>query len=105
MAKEASADWVFERGDRAASGVANTPLPAKPQQLWRFQADESGFEATAVIANGKVYVGDFDGTFYALHLADGSLIWKKKFEDSGFLAGAAIVDGRVYVGDFNGVVR
>ena len=104
-AKEASADWAFERGDRAAAGVASTPLPTEPQELWRFQADESGFEATAVIAGGKVYVGDFDGTFYVLHLADGSLVWKKKFQDSGFLAAAAIVDGRIYVGDFNGVVR
>ena len=90
MAKEASADWAFERGDRAASGVANTSLPAEPQELWRFEADESGFEATAVIADGKIYVGDFDGTFYVLNLADGSLVWKKKFQDSGFLAAAAI---------------
>lgn len=105
MAKEAAADWAFERGDAMASGVASSSLPAQPQELWRFEADESGFEATAVIAGGKVYVGDFDGTFYALHLADGSLAWKKKFEDGGFLSAAAIVDGRIYVGDFNGIVR
>ncbi len=105
QAKEASADWVFERGDADATGVASTSLPAEPAELWRFQADESGFEATAVIADGKLYVGDVDGTFYAVKLADGSLRWKKKFEGSGFLAGGAIVDGRVYVGDFNGLVR
>ena len=104
-AKEASADWVFERGDATASGVADTTLPEKPQEFWRFVADESGFEATAVIADGKVYVGDVDGTFYALSLADRSLKWKKEFPDSGFISAAAIVDGRVYVGDFNGVVR
>jgi outer membrane protein assembly factor BamB len=104
-AKEASADWVFERGDARASGVADTELPAKPQQLWRFTAEESGFEATAVIAAGKVYLGDVDGTFYALQLSDGSLIWEKQFEDCGFLSAAAIVEGRLYVGDYNGVVR
>ncbi len=104
-AKEASADWVFERGNTMASGVAATQLPPAPQELWRFTADESGFEATAVIAAGKVYVGDVDGTFYALRLADSSLIWKKKFEDSGFISAAAIVDGRIYVGDYNGLVR
>jgi outer membrane protein assembly factor BamB len=104
-AKEASADWVFERGDERATGVAATPLPAQPRQLWRFPADDSGFEATAVIASGTIYVGDLDGTFYAVKLNDGSLRWKKKFKDSGFLAAAAIVAGRVYVGDFNGVVH
>ena len=104
-AKEASADWVFERGDANATGVTTTPLPAEPRELWRFQADESGFEATAVIADDKVYIGDVDGTFYAVNLSDGSLCWKQKFADSGFLAGAAIVGERVYVGDFNGLVR
>jgi len=105
QAKEASADWVFERGDVNATGVANTALPIEPAELWRFQADKSGFEATAVVADGTIYVGNVDGTFYAVKLSDGSLRWKKKFEDSGFLAGAAIVDERIYVGDFNGVVR
>jgi len=105
MSHDAFAEWPFERGDATASGVAHTQFPAEPKQLWRFEADESGFEATAVISQGKVYVGDFDGTFYALHLNDGSEIWKKKFENSGFLSAAAIVEGRVYVGDYNGVVR
>jgi len=99
------ADWAFDRGDSAASGVADSELTKKPQEVWRFTTDDSGFEGTAVIADGKVYLGDVDGTFYALRLDDGELVWKKKFEDSGFLAAAAIVDGRVYVGDFNGVVR
>lgn len=103
--QRASADWPFERGDQRATGVASTPLPEDPQELWRFEADESGFEATAVIADGTVYVGDVDGTFYVVKLANRELVWKKKFKQSGFLSGAAVIGGEVYVGDFNGVVR
>ena len=100
-----SAEWIFERGDASAAGVAATQLSAEPSELWRFTAENSGFEATAVIAGGKVFVGDVDGTFYAIQLVDGSLAWKKQFQDSGFLSAAAIVGSHIYVGDFNGVVR
>ncbi len=101
----ASADWPLVRGDALASGVASSPLPENIKPLWKFKIEESGFEATAVIAEGAIYIGDVDGTFYALRLADGKVLWKQHFKDSGFLAGAAVVDGRIYVGDFNGIVR
>ncbi len=99
------AEWPFPRGDAQASGVAATGLPENLAQLWRFRSTGSGFEATAAIADGTVYVGDVDGTFYAIQIGDGDLLWQKKFENSGFLAGAAVVEKRIYVGDFNGLIR
>lgn len=101
----ASADWPLVRGDAMASGVAKESLPEKLESVWEFTTEDSGFEATAIVVAGKVYLGDVDGTFYALRLSDGKVLWEQHFEDSGFLAGAAVVDQRIFVGDFNGVVR
>lgn len=104
-ADRASADWPLERGDASGSAYAEADFTEQPEELWRFTAEDSGFEATPVVSDGKVYIGDFDGTFYALHLDNGKPVWKKSFKDSGFISSAAVVDGKVYVGDFNGIFR
>jgi outer membrane protein assembly factor BamB len=99
-------NWPFVRDDVLGSGVANSSLSDKLDVLWTFHAPgDSGFDATAVIADGIVYIGDSDGTFDAVRLADGSTVWTKKLGDVGFLAGAAWDKGRLYVGDSNGLVR
>lgn len=99
------ADWPFFRGDPLATGAIKEELPADLDVIWKHTLSNSGYEATAIIVGGIVYVGDVDGTLYAYRLSDGSEIWKTKFEDSGFLAGAAFHEHRLYVGDFNGIVR
>jgi outer membrane protein assembly factor BamB len=99
------ADWPMCRGDERATARVETELPADLEVVWKKSLPESGFEATAVIVDGVVYLGDVDGTFYAFKLADGEEVWSTKFEDSGFLAGAAFDNERLYVGDFNGIVR
>ena len=101
----ALADWPLVRGDALASGVADSPMSAELKVLWKYTLEESGFEATAIIVDGTVYVGDFDGTFYAIALSDGELLWKQTFEESGFTEAAAFVEGRIIVNDFNGLVR
>ncbi|MBL9162569.1 MAG: PQQ-binding-like beta-propeller repeat protein [Planctomycetaceae bacterium] len=99
------ADWPLVRGDAAATGAVVAPLPQPLDILWTYEAAESGFEATASIVEGVVYVGDVDGTFHAVKLADGSPLWTRKFEETGFVAGSAVVEGRIYCVDYNGVVR
>jgi len=99
------ADWPLVRGDALASGVAESSLSAELDVLWKYTLGDGSFEATAILADGKVFVGDFEGTFYALDLATGDLIWKKTFEESGFSQAAAYVDGLLVVCDFNGIVR
>lgn len=96
-----AADWPVVRGDPQGTGVAAGSLPDKLETLWTYKTEDAGFEATAVVADGIVYVGDDNGTFHAVRLADGTAVWTKKFDDSGFLAGAAIdlENGRLYVGD------
>lgn len=98
-------DWPFVRGNLFGSGVAQSSLPDNPELLWKYSAGkDAGFDATPVVANGVVYIGDNAGTFHALKLADGSEAWKKTFADSGFGAGTAVEAGRIYVGDMNGVI-
>jgi outer membrane protein assembly factor BamB len=102
----ALADWPVVRGDNQGSGVSPTKLPEQLEELWTYKATgTAGFEATAVVAKGIVYVGDSDGSFHAVRLADGKPVWAKAFEDSGFKAGAAFDGDRIYVGDLNGAVR
>lgn len=99
-------DWPLARGDRAGAGVAETKLADDLEVLWKYTVGkDAGFDATAVIAKGMVYVGDGAGTFHAIRLVDGKPVWKKRFADSGFTAGAAIEAGRLYIGDVNGDVR
>ncbi len=104
-ADPALAEWPFFRGDAEATGVASTPLPRQPELLWSYTTEDSGYEATAVISGGTLYVGDYDGRFRAHRLSDGEPLWTTTFEDTGFLSAAAVVDGKLYVGDENGVVR
>jgi outer membrane protein assembly factor BamB len=99
-------DWPLVRGDIRGSGVAAKPVPDKLDVLWTYRAgNDTGFDATAVIAGGVVYVGDNAGTVHAIRLADGTPVWTKSFEDSGFGAGAAVGKDRLFIGDLNGVIR
>lgn len=99
-------DWPVVRGDILGSGVAAKPLPDELDVVWTYRAGEdAGFDATAVVADGVIYVGDNAGTFHAVRLADGTAVWTKQFEDSSFAAGAAVDNNRVYAGDLNGIIH
>lgn len=93
--------WPMFRGDAASTGVARTTLPEKPAVVWQKTFKDDGFEATAAIVDGVIYVGTFNGTLYALRLSDGEEQWKFRTE-LGFKAAPAVRDGVVYVGDIDG---
>ena len=100
-----AADWPLIRGDAKATGAVAEAMPQPFDIVWTYAAEGSGFEATASIVGGIVYVGDVDGTFHAIKLSDGKSVWTKKFEETGFVAGSAVVDGHIYCVDYNGIVR
>lgn len=93
--------WPVFRGDAASTGVAHTTLPEKPVLVWKKTFKEGGFEATAAIVEGMVYVGSFDGNLYALSLATGEEKWKFHTE-LGFKAAPAVHGGMIYIGDVDG---
>ena len=72
--------------------------------LWSFQTGKGIFSSPVVGADGTIYVGSADETFYALN-PDGTLLWKQvcgQLVDS-----AALLDdkGRVYFGSGDGQLR
>src|SRR5690606_23506085 len=68
--------WPLFRGNAQAQGVARTELPEKPVLLWEFTIDKGAFDATAVIVDGTVFIGDLDGKLYALNLKTGQKQWE-----------------------------
>ena len=103
--KNTADTWPLFRGDAQGQGVAASTLPDKPDLLWKKEFKGAAFEATAVIADGLLYIGtnnsDASGDFYALSLADGSEKWKFHTE-AGFSSAAGLRDGKIYVGNFEG---
>jgi outer membrane protein assembly factor BamB len=94
-------DWPTARGDAWSTGFADEKLPDHPEFLWEFKKDKSGFEGTAVIADGKVWIGDVEGKMFCLDLATGKEIWSSSHKN-GFIVSPAYRDGKVVIGDFDG---
>ncbi len=95
--------WPFARGNAAGTGVANSNLPAQLELLWKRELG-SALEATAIIAENTIFIGDVDGGLHAVKLEDGTPRWNQKFA-SGFLAAGVYADGKFIVGDYDGVMR
>lgn len=96
----AAADWSAFRGDAALTGVAADPLPASLQPAWTFEA-QAGFESTAAVVDGVVYVGSLDEHLYALDLATGKE--RFRFQAKGEVKSSpGVRDGVVYFGDEGG---
>ncbi len=96
--------WPLVRHDLHSSGVANSTLSSNVGLQWKYVAEDAGFEATAVVSDGIVYIGDTDTTFHAIRLTDGKSIWKHSFEMAGFAAAAAVQNGKIYVSDYDGLL-
>ncbi|MCP4427092.1 MAG: PQQ-like beta-propeller repeat protein [Chloroflexi bacterium] len=67
------------------------------QGIWTFKA-EAGFHTNPLIAEGKLYAGNRDGYFYAIHIEgtnSGQLAWKYK-TGGPILYSAAYKDGVVF---------
>ncbi len=107
-ALNSTGDWPIFRGDSELQGVYGQKLTPPLELAWTFEPPiEEGkrsfpIEATAVIADGVVYVGNQGGRFFAIDLENGSLIWE--FEADGPVQGPAAVFGaRIFFGDTYGV--
>ncbi len=81
--------------------MATSELPTALELIWQYAVKDGAFEATPVIADGVVYIGDLDGNIYALDLQNGTERWKKKL-DTGFTSAAAIRDKQLFLGDIDG---
>lgn len=112
---EADAEtWPMARGCVEGTGRSGSTVSLPLREAWQRRLDGTSFEATPIIADGTIYVGDLDGTFHALSLSTGETRWSFKGE-AGFSAAAAFVNAAaespggpqplVVAGDSFGVVR
>src|SRR5262245_33400480 len=53
-----ASDWSVFRGNATATGVADGSLPDNPQFLWKYTVPKGSFEATPIVVDGVVYIGD-----------------------------------------------
>lgn len=114
--------WRMFRGDAAQTGVAHAKLGDMLKLRWRFKT-ENAVKATAVIDNGRAYIGSMDGRFYCIDLLNAKELWRfstrngplhpearpgeKKYEDpiesAALLVGGLVVfgahDGNLYALD------
>jgi len=101
--------WPLARGSLAGTGRSAAVLALPLAEAWHRTFEKTAFGAVPVIADGTIYLGDLDGTFHALALADGATRWSFKAEAAGFPSAAAVSlppgPSLVIVGDDTGVVR
>src|SRR5262245_29492362 len=98
----AAGDWPQFRGNPQLTGVAGAPLPTTLKLLWTYEAAE-GFESSAAISDGTVYVGVQNADVLAVDLQTGKLKWKYKAKDGIGESSPAVHDGTVYIGDLSGL--
>jgi len=99
--------WPMFRGSPSGSGRSAASLTPPLIEHWQRTIADTAFEATPVIADGTIYIGDLDGGFHALALDTGATRWTFR-SAAGFPGAAAIspVDSqRVVVGDADGLIR
>ena len=63
----------------------------------------AGFYATPIERYGRIYVGDDNGTFYAIDMSNGRILWRYK-TTSRIVGSADAKDGRVVFASANGTV-
>jgi outer membrane protein assembly factor BamB len=95
--------WPMFRGDPQSRGVAVSELPDELDLLWKYRVENGAFEGTAAIANDVAYIGDLDGSLFALELETGKLLWQSKQSELGFGTSPAVRGDRLYLGDYDGV--
>ena len=88
VAEADAGSWPMARGCVEGSGRSGSTVTLPLREEWQRRFDGTAFEATPIVADGTVYVGDLDCTFHALSLATGETRWSFKGE-AGFSAAAS----------------
>jgi outer membrane protein assembly factor BamB len=96
--------WPKFRGDAFQDGAGTVHAKATGGAFWAFQTGKGVFSSPVVGADGTVYVGSADRTFYAIN-PDGTLKWKLLTGE--IIDSAALLDdrGHVYFGSGDSKLR
>lgn len=98
-------DWPTLGEDPVRSSYsADAPAPAKTPTL-HWELDGVGFDTSPVVADGTVYAGAHNGTFYAVNTTTGDVAWTK---DGSFTTetgrAASVTGGVVFAADGSSLV-
>jgi outer membrane protein assembly factor BamB len=92
-------NWSVSRGNAAQTGIADTTLPEKIDELWMVSL-KGAIEGPPAIVDGVVYVATDEKWLVALELTKGKELWKTKL--GPMRAGPSLKNGRIYIGDVDG---
>ena len=97
---ESTSDWPHYRGGAKQQGHAPGVLGESLHPLWRIET-QGPLHSSAVIRNGRVYVGSNGGNIYALSLKTGQTLWT--FQTQGPVeASPTLLDTSLVVGSTDG---
>ncbi|MBW7904389.1 MAG: PQQ-binding-like beta-propeller repeat protein [Phycisphaerae bacterium] len=94
-------NWPMFRGDALNRGISAARLPERLAVRWRADLG-APILSSAVIADGRVFVGTDDAWLVGLSAEDGKVLWRYKAQGP-FAAAPAAGSGSVFVGDDAGV--
>jgi outer membrane protein assembly factor BamB len=102
---ESGSPWPKFRGNASQTALGDVhPSQAGSGAQWKFATGRGIFSSPVVSADGTVYFGSADQTFYALN-ADGTVRWKVPTGEIIDSAGLLDDRGRVYFGSGDGILR
>jgi len=96
MQKFTRYSWPMFHHDLTHTGYSESPAPNTNQTQWTYTIG-SYVNSSPVVAEGKVYVGSWDGKVFCLNASNGAQIWNYTTGDE-VRSSPAVVGGRVYVG-------
>ena len=86
--------WPMFGHDFTSARYSTSPAPRTSKIAWTY-TETSAIRSAATVHDGVVYVGEFNGDFYALNSNTGDLIWTYE-TDGGIWSSAAVANGMVY---------
>ena len=93
-------DWPQHRGGQDLRGLASGKLGDKLKLLWTFETGEF-VKSSAVVSDGRVFIGSDTGKLHAIDLKTGKEAWHYKTE-LAIEAAPLVVGEAVYVGSTDG---
>ena len=93
-------DWPQHRGDPALRGLASGKLGDKLKLLWTYETGEF-VKSSAVVADGRVFIGSDSKKVHAADLKTGKELWTFETE-MGIEAAPLVVGDFVYAGSTDG---
>ena len=94
--------WPMFHHDLKHTGYSTSTAPNTNNTIWTYTTG-GGVDSSPAVADGRVYVGSWDGKVYCLRASDGYKEWE--FPTTlDVWSSPAVADGKVYVGSYDGKV-